>query len=76
MRNDIIIDSGACKSYFNSVRRLSNVKLLNNYVMLGGKSLLNVYGKGECGALRDVYFSPDLLISLISTKTLCLDNKF
>jgi 6-phosphogluconate dehydrogenase len=26
MRNDIIIDSGASKSYFNSTRRLRNLK--------------------------------------------------
>jgi hypothetical protein len=76
MKNNIIIDSGASKSYFNSLTRLSNVKPINNHVMLGDKSLLNVYGKGDFGALHDVSFAPDLRMSLISTKNLCLDNDF
>jgi hypothetical protein len=75
MKNDIIIDSGASKSYFNSITRLSNVKPINNHVILGDKSLLNVYGKGDFGALHDVSFAPDLRMPLISTKNLCLDNK-
>jgi hypothetical protein len=74
MKNDIIIDSGASKSYFNSINRLSNVKPTNNNVMLGDKSLIHVYGKGDFGALYDVSFAPDLRMSLISTKNLCLDN--
>jgi hypothetical protein len=76
MKNDIIIDSGASKSYFNSITRLSNVKSINNHVMFSDKSLLNVYGKGDFSALRDVSFAPNLRMSLISTKNLCLDNKF
>jgi hypothetical protein len=68
MRNDIIIDSGASKSYFNSVRRLSNAKPLNNHVTLGDKLLLNVYGKDDFGALSDISFAPDLRTSLSSNK--------
>jgi hypothetical protein len=44
--------------------------------MLSDKSLLNVYGRGDFGALQDVSFAPDLRMSLISTKNLCLDNNF
>jgi hypothetical protein len=44
--------------------------------MLGDKSLLNVYAKGDFGALHDIPFAPDLRMSLISAKTLYVGKTF
>jgi hypothetical protein len=73
---EVILDSGASKTYFNDRKRLTNFQYKRSKVMLGNETTITCYGQGDYGILRNVSYVPDLCMNLLSTKHLCIDNDF
>jgi hypothetical protein len=73
---DVILDSGASKSYFNNLKMLTHFKKRNSSVMLGNNTITPCLRVGKFGVLKNVSFVTELRLNLLSTKHLCLDNTF
>ena len=73
---DYILDSGANCTYFNNTKNLHNIRKYSDTLYMGDNSCIDITNIGTFGVLKHVLVAPDLHMSLISSKTLTIDNDF